>query len=161
MQETTPLRILLADDEATITRIYAVGLPSFFSPAHENSADELEAELFGADDSDKPAAELAICRQGAEAVDRFREALESDAAFDVVVLDIRMPPGIDGVEAARQIRAMDTDVRILFVSGYSDYNMTELQELLPPPSHMDFIKKPVKLADLANRIVDFTQSSVD
>lgn len=160
MYKTRPLKILMADDEATIAHIYAVGLPTFFSPANGSSADELEAELFGSVDSGRSAAELVICRQGGEAVDRFREALESGDAFDIVVLDICMPPGIDGVEAAKKIRALDSGVRILFVSGYSEYSQPKLRELLPPPSRTDFMKKPVKLADLANRIVELTQPTV-
>jgi CheY-like chemotaxis protein len=161
MANNKSIKILLADDEATITRIYSVGLRAFFSPANEDLADKLEADLFGSMKAEKPAAEIETCRQGEEAVERFREAQAAGAPFDIVVLDIRMPPGIDGVEAAKQIRTMDPGAKILFVSGYSDYEMSALQEQLPPPSHMDFMEKPVKLADLASRIVEFTGLSVD
>lgn len=148
------IRILLADDEATITRIYSVGLPSYFARAVHDATSELAAELFDAPGSERPAADITICRQGDEAVEQFRDAMDAGTPYHIVVLDIRMPPGIDGVEAAKQIRALDRDVKVLFVSGYSDYSMAELQRMLPPPTHMDFMKKPVKLAALAERIVD-------
>ena len=151
------LKVLLADDEATIVRIYSVGLPAFFASRDQDSADELEAELFGASDDKKPAADLTICRQGDEAVENVRRALDEGSPYDVVVLDIRMPPGINGVEAAKQIRSMDENVKILFVSAYSDFRLQDLCESVPPPSHMDYMKKPVQLSDLASRIIDFSQ----
>ena len=48
-------------------------------------------------------AQVVLARDGHEALARIREA---DAAFDLALLDIRMP-GLDGLETARQIRAIE------------------------------------------------------
>ena len=50
----------------------------------------------------------------AEAVQKAREL-----SPDVVVLDIRMPDG-SGVEACRDIRAENPDVKVLMLTSYSD-----------------------------------------
>lgn len=51
--------------------------------------------------------------QGAAAI----EVVEA-AAPDLVVLDYRMPPGIDGLEVARRLRRRWPDLRMLFYSNY-------------------------------------------
>lgn len=132
------LRVLLADDEEAIVHVYSVGLGHYFARAEY---DPLRR------------ADLTMCRQGDEAVELVREALDAGEPFDVVVLDVRMPPGIDGVEAARRIRALMPCVQILFVSGFSDYGRSELEELVPPATQMDYVEKPVRLSVLADKII--------
>ena len=145
------IRILLADDEATIAKIYANVLPLQFS--HDTgTAAELEEELFGPSENDSQPVDITVCRQGDEALHVAFESIRDGRPFDVIVLDICMPPGIDGVETAKMIRAKDPSVAILFVSGYSDYTLEELEAIVPPPSRLGFMAKPVQLGALAQRI---------
>jgi len=152
MNKRRNIRVLIADDEGAIIRIYSIGLQHYFAPQEDSSLTVLEGELFGEEGDDRPSAEITVCQQGVEAVQLTQEAAESGAPFDVVVLDIRMPPGIDGMETAQQIRASDPSMPILFVSGFSDFTHEELQEKLPPASCLDLIEKPVQLARLASKI---------
>lgn len=152
MNDRRKLRVLIADDEGAITRIYSIGLQHYFAPAGDTGSVALDAELYGDAGDDRPAAEIRVCQQGEEAVSLTREASEAGTPFDVVVLDIRMPPGIGGVEAAKQIRSIDESVRVLFVSGYSDFELDDLQEMVPPAERMDLIEKPVQLGKLASKI---------
>jgi two-component SAPR family response regulator len=64
-----------------------------------------------------------------------------------------MPPGIDGVETGSQIREMDDDVEIVFVSGYSDIPMDELQRRVPPPMRLHYFSKPISFSQLAQDVV--------
>ncbi len=156
MVDDTKLRVLLADDEEAIVHVYSVGLGYYFAPSEpppRDEVDSLEDELYGLKEDDRPRAELTMCRQGEDAVRLVREALDAGEPFDVIVLDIRMPPGIDGVDAAKQIRELMPEVQILFVSGFSDYGRADLEKLVPPASNMDYIEKPVRLSELANKII--------
>ena len=71
----------------------------------------------------------------------------------VVILDVRMPPGIDGVEAGSQIRKLDPDVKIVFVTGFSDMTFEELQRRVPPPMHLHYFNKPLSFTQLAEDVV--------
>ena len=152
MNDRRKLRLLIADDEGAITRIYSIGLQHYFAPDDDSGTSDLDNEFFGDAGDDRPTADITVCQQGDEAVELTREAVKAGTPFDVVVLDIRMPPGISGVDAAKQIRTLDETVPILFVSGYSDFAVDDLQGLVPPVAKMDLIEKPVQLAKLASKI---------
>ena len=156
MADDTKLRVLLADDEEAIVHVYSVGLVYYFAPSKPSppdSDDLVDDPLNDAEIDSRPVAEFSMCRGGEEAIEKVREALDAGAPFDVIVLDIRMPPGLDGVETARRIRELMPEVQILFVSGFSDYGRAELEELVPPATRMDYIEKPVRLSELADKII--------
>lgn len=156
MGDDTTLRVLLADDEEAIIHVYSVGLEHYFaSPGNRamESIDLLEDDLLDINEDARPRAEFSMCRQGEEAVALVEEACASGKPFDVVVLDVRMPPGIDGVQAARRIREVDEHVQILFVSGFNDYGREELLDKVPPRNNVGYIQKPVRLSELASKII--------
>ncbi len=68
--------------------------------------------------------------QGMKAVEAVEQALDQGEHYAVALVDIRMPPGIDGLETARQIRALDRDILIFIVTAYSDYTVEEIQKVL-------------------------------
>jgi len=161
MNKRRKLRVLIADDEGAIIRIYSIGLQHYFAPDKGASVAELESEIFGQGSDSRPSAEIIVCQQGVEAVTLAREAFDAGNPFDVIVLDVRMPPGITGVQAALQIREFDPSVPVLFVSGFSDYTLTDLQAHVPPPDHMDILEKPVQLSELASKIKQITVQEND
>lgn len=67
--------------------------------------------------------ELDLALEGHEIVGTASQAEDAVALVarerpDLVVLDYRMPPGVDGMEAARRIRAGWPEVRVLLYSNY-------------------------------------------
>ena len=85
-------------------------------------------------------------------VDAARDAANDGHPFDVVILDVRMPPGIDGVEAGSQIRELDPDVEIVFVTGFSDIPREELERRVPPPMKLHYFNKPLSFMKLAQDV---------
>jgi two-component system response regulator AlgR len=58
---------------------------------------------------------VAACESGAEALDACRQHHP-----DVLVVDERMPPGINGVEVARQLRATDPDIQVVVFTNFDE-----------------------------------------
>lgn len=60
------------------------------------------------------------CADGVEAVSRYREAMAAGAPFSAVIMDLTIPGGMGGKQAAEMILAMDPDARLIVSSGYSN-----------------------------------------
>ncbi len=74
--------------------------------------------------------ELTCAHQGREALELVQKGIEEEAPYAAVFLDMRMPPGWDGLETAQKIREVDDSIYIVFVSAYSDRSIDEMQDLL-------------------------------
>ncbi len=64
--------------------------------------------------------EPSFARDGAEAVDLYRRARESDAPFDAVIVDLTVPGGMGGKEAVQRIATVDPGVKAVVSSGYAN-----------------------------------------
>ena len=60
------------------------------------------------------------CGTGEEAVRLYKEAGESGMPFLAAIMDLTVPAGMGGKEAARQILAYDPNARLIVSSGYSN-----------------------------------------
>ncbi len=148
------IRVLIADDDEHILQCYREAFGESEATDYMKALDALDAELFDVD-SDSGAAQkfdIVACSQGQDAINRAKEAANDGHPFDVIILDVRMPPGIDGVEAGSQIRAFDPDVEIVFVTGFSDVRRDELERRVPPPMKLHYFNKPLSFMKLAEDV---------
>jgi len=144
-QNAKPVKILVADDEQSILELYEQVLsPEGTHQMGYSEMEELEDDLFGKNISKKSefVFELETCRQGDEAVKAIKRSLEENRPFTVAFLDVRMPPGPDGVWAAEQIRALDPNIEIVIVTGYSDVDPKNISHRIPPAHKLLYIQKP-------------------
>jgi diguanylate cyclase len=147
MKPPAPLtnRVLAVDDDALIVGEYLHCLGSNFEPdAATSTLGDLEKVLFGEETDENGAAKFEVHTrtQGAAGVEAVAEAVREGNPFAIVFLDIRMPPGIDGVEAAKQIRAIDPNVNIVLVTGSVSPEPENLGQEIPPADRIFFFKKP-------------------
>jgi PAS domain S-box-containing protein len=63
--------------------------------------------------------ETVTSRHGAEAIERFEQALHAGRPFDIVVMDLTVPGGMGGKEALPYLKALDPQVRAIVASGYA------------------------------------------
>lgn len=155
------IRVLIADDDEHILDAYR---DAFLEPEPTREMrvlDELTAELFDPDSiaEEEPRFRVTACSQGDDAINLAKEAASDGHPFDVVILDVRMPPGIDGVEAGSEIRKLDPDVEIVFVSGYSDIPLDELHRRVPPPMKLHYFSKPLSFTQLARDVVSMVRAN--
>ncbi len=158
--EEVRIRVLIADDDEHILDAYREAFGEPDATREMRALDALEAELFDADDEadEAPHFDVVACSQGDDAISLARQAAERGSPFDVVILDVRMPPGIDGVEAGSRIRDLDPDVEIVFVTGYSDVPLEELQRRVPPPMKLHYFNKPLSLSQLAQDVASMVRT---
>ena len=64
--------------------------------------------------------DVTTASDGNQAIALFKNAHNSSAPFDAVILDLTVPGGMGGVETIRQLRNIDPDVRALVCSGYAN-----------------------------------------
>jgi PAS domain S-box-containing protein len=89
-----------------------------------------------------------VC-DGAEALDRYREATEIGTPFDLVILDLTVPGGMGGKETIRHLLKLDPKVRAIVSSGYSnDPAMAEFREC----GFCGVIAKPYKIQELGRAV---------
>jgi putative nucleotidyltransferase with HDIG domain len=117
------IRILVVDDEPAILSLYQETLQSESNPNHFD---------------------LTLCSQAEDALDAFRTAMEEGKHFAVTFLDLRMPPGPDGIWLAERIRALDPYTEIVMVTGYSDTSTTpdKIASRVPPTDKLLYLQKP-------------------
>ena len=73
-----------------------------------------------------PKFELLHATSGEEAHDVICTAKASNSPIAVAYIDVRMPPGIDGVEAVRRIRQIEKDIELVIMTAYTDKPLPEI-----------------------------------
>jgi signal transduction histidine kinase len=119
-------RVLVVDDNRAIHGDFRKVLGE---ASHEQSAlAELEAVLFGQAPRRAPTEPFLIdsAYQGQEARALVEKARAEGRPYAVAFVDMRMPPGWDGVETARRLWEVDPELEVVICTAYSDYSWEEL-----------------------------------
>ena len=117
-------RIIIIDDNKSIHEDFRKILRPVVD-TEKNSLNALEDKLF-ADEfktpdkilQDLPQFNLSFASQGQEGVQYIKEAVAQKKPFALAFVDIRMPPGWDGVETAQEIWKVDPWVQIVICTAY-------------------------------------------
>jgi diguanylate cyclase len=135
-------RLLVIDDNPEIHRDFGKILGGHAQD--EASLSEAEQLLFGASahTAEVAAYELTFASQGQEAVELTRRAFEAGQPFAVAFVDMRMPPGWDGLETIQHLWAVDPDVQVVVCSAHSDYDWNDFVQQLGPSDKLLVLKKP-------------------
>jgi two-component system cell cycle sensor histidine kinase/response regulator CckA len=86
--------------------------------------------------------EIDSAYQGQEGLDLVNRALTSGRPYALAFVDVRMPPGWDGVETTQKIWAPAPDIQIVLCTAYSDYAWDELTKKLGQHDGLLILKKP-------------------
>jgi CheY-like chemotaxis protein len=136
-------RILVVDDNPSIHEDFRKILAN--SNAGNAELEQGETALFGAAavaDSGKHTYELAFAGSGEEALEKAAAAMQSGNEFALVFMDVRMAPGIDGVEATVRLLEMSKNLQVVICTAYSDYSWSEMHEQLGESDRVLILKKP-------------------
>ena len=136
-------RILIIDDNPAIHEDFR----KILGPADVKLAEELDADeaaLFG-DKADAARAwsfQIDSAFQGKEGLEKVRTAVAEGNPYAVAFVDVRMPPGWDGVETISRIWKEFPDLQIVICTAYSDYSWDEIAKTIGNTDQMLVLKKP-------------------
>jgi two-component system, NtrC family, sensor kinase len=105
---------------------------------------ELESSLFGDTSRFKrtQAYELMSSLQGEKAVEMVKEALACGRPFSLAFVDMRMPPGWDGLQTIEELWKVDPALQIVLCSAYSDYTWDDIRRRIGNSDNLAILKKP-------------------
>lgn len=80
--------------------------------------------------------------QGNEAVKKVQSAINQGKRYALAFIDMRMPPGWDGIETIKRMWAIDKDIQIVICTAYSDYSWEKTIQNLGVEDNYLILKKP-------------------
>ena len=133
-------RVLVVDDQREIHQDFEEMLtPGATGASTDDLADAFASEV---DESFLPKFELLYARSGAEAYEKIKTAIQTDDPIAVAYIDIRMPPGMDGIETTRRIRSIDENIEIVLMTAYTDKSLSEIVREMDLLHKLLYIRKP-------------------
>ncbi|WP_447892123.1 putative bifunctional diguanylate cyclase/phosphodiesterase [Pseudomonas marginalis] len=133
-------RILIVDDATSIHLDFRKILCA--DADAEPSLDTLEQTLFGTTAVARQAFILDSAYQGQEALDLVSRALATNTPYAMAFIDMRMPPGWDGLQTIEQLWNVDPNLQIALCTAYSDYSFEAIEARLKYNDQLLILKKP-------------------
>ncbi len=153
-------RVLVIDDNVAIhADIRKILCPS--STAESAALDALEAELLGDGGAAPKAAPQLIsfqvdsAHQGREGLGLVQNAVAEGRPYAMAFVDVRMPPGWDGVETTLELWKVAPDLQIVICTAYSDYSWDDMLARIGGTDRLVILKKPfdtIEVLQLANAL---------
>lgn len=143
-----PPRILIVDDNPSIHDDFRkiLGVKSE-AQAHFES---VESELFGSPDTSIDCRSFRIdsAYQGREAVEMVKKAVEASDPYVLAFVDVRMPPGWDGVETLGNLWKVEPELQAVICTAYSDYTWDEVTQRFGQKDNLLILKKPFETIEV-------------
>lgn len=104
-----------------------------------------------------PSFQLSHASSGDEAYEMVKAAKQSNQPFAVAYVDIRMPPGMDGVETIRRIRELERNLEIVIMTAYTDKPLHEIVTNMELLHKLLYIRKPLSREEIQQITVSLVE----
>ena len=150
-------RILIVDDNPAIHDDFRKILV-----ADDPSTADIEAQAAAFFENSTPAVpgmtfELASAFQGEEGVAKVQQALDSHKPYAAAFVDMRMPPGWDGLETIRRIWLIDPNLEVIICTAYSDYSWQEIRQSVGNSDRLLILRKPFDKVEVQQLALALTE----
>ena len=150
-------RILIIDDQESIHDDYQkiIGRKA----RDPSLLDAAANDLFGDTGSTAvpEAFEIDSAYQGEEGFNMVRAAIDAGRPYALAFVDIRMPPGWDGVETVKRIWEIDPEILVVICTAYSDYTWEQMIDGLGQSDRFLILKKPFEQIEVRQFAVALTE----
>jgi two-component system sensor histidine kinase/response regulator len=153
-------RVLVVDDNPAIH----ADVRKILCPVRSEAAAALallEEQLLGdtVTDSRAPAIPFTVesAHQGREGLAMVEKAVAAGRPYAMAFVDVRMPPGWDGVETAIELWKVAPDLQIVICTAYSDYSWDQMLAKIGGTDRLVILKKPfdtIEVLQLANALTE-------
>jgi CheY-like chemotaxis protein len=150
-------RILIIDDNTSIHEDFQ----RILGQEQDRNAglDLVKAQMLGEDTAASPHSGFVIdsAFQGQEGLAMAQRAVEEDNPYALAFVDVRMPPGWDGVETIGHLWKCCPELQIVVCSAYSDYSWEEMIHQLGHSPNLVVLKKPfdnIEVLQLAHALTE-------
>jgi signal transduction histidine kinase len=153
-------RILVIDDNPSIHKDFQTIL---IEEEESTTLSALRTEVFGEGSSqpaNKSVYELDFASQGKEGCEKVRQACSENHPYELAFIDMRMPPGWDGLKTIEHIWEIDRNIQVVICTAYSDYSWGEISERLGRSQNLLILKKPFDSAEVAQLASALTEKWV-
>src|SRR5688572_17735059 len=140
---STNNRVLVIDDNPAIHEDFKKILIG--TQREDHKTDDLLNAVLGTrrpESHDSVAFEIDSVYQGQDGLTKVTSALAEGRPYALAFVDIRMPPGWDGVETITHLWAQDPALQVVICTAYSDYSWQEIVEKLGNSDRLVILKKP-------------------
>jgi two-component system, NtrC family, sensor kinase len=150
-------KILIVDDQQLIHKDFRKILSHDQS---ENELDELETKLLGSSPQrtiQLPKYQIDSAFQGEEALEMVKRAHAENIPYEVVFVDMRMPPGWDGLTTIKHLWEVDKDIQVVICSAYSDCSWQQIITELGVSDRLLILKKPfdnIEIIQIAHNLTE-------
>jgi two-component system sensor histidine kinase/response regulator len=157
MMPASNRRILVIDDNPAIHEDFRKILNK--PTQEEMDLAEDEAGLFGGSAPDPlcPRFEFDSAFQGQDGLTLIEQSLEKCSPYAMAFVDVRMPPGWDGIETIARIWEKYADLQVVVCTAYSDYSWDEMIAKLGHSDRLVILKKPfdnIEVLQLASALTE-------
>ncbi len=153
-------RILVIDDNPSIHKDFQTIL---LEEEESETLNALRDEVFGNKTNTtafKSVYELDFASQGKEGCEKIQQACSEDHPYELAFVDMRMPPGWDGLKTIEHIWQIDPNIQMVICTAYSDYSWGEITERLGKSENLLILKKPFDSAEVAQLASALTEKWV-
>lgn len=150
-------RILVIDDESAIHDAYRTIL---CQGARQSAAlDEMDAALFGTDHKAQESHNFQVdmASQGKDGLAMLKAAMAEGRPYRMAFVDMRMPPGWDGIETVENLWKADPDLEIVICTAFSDHPWNKVVERLGQSHRLLLLRKPFDASEVWQLARSLTQ----
>ena len=155
MESSENRRILIIDDNVLIHDDFR----KILQPGDEaHRLEEVRAAVFGGTPRLRPLIrfELDCVDQGQAALALVQKARQADRPYAVVFVDMRMPPGWDGLETIEHFWAVDPEIQAVICTAYTDHSWEEIIERLGSDDRLLILQKPFSGVEVSQLAMSLT-----
>jgi len=148
-------RILVIDDNRAI---HADFMKILMGQCGADDLKQIENTLFDESPqvSSRPPFEVDCVDQGREGFELVQQAVQAGKPYAMAFVDMRMPPGWDGVETIEHIWEVDPDIQIVICTAYSDHNWDQVMQRLGSHDKLLILRKPFDNIEVLQIVIALT-----